>query len=281
MVFKCRFQGTVWKIRKIILNMNRLFSCKRKWKRKYWLILSFTCCCIFFFHLPQWKCPEQKFPLKLNACTRFNFNNIVVYLFDTTWNSCEQLICTSWLPAYFVVNLWLTCFFTSVCIILIYLHAWAKIEVQLWQLFNKNILKRSNGLILRQYRFNRTATRKVPYCLLKRVNSKVIFLTLKTIQEVVSKIWPQSWNELSELPRRRENREFKSPFFQTGKTQGICSKILKICFYTGNLPPTQAKFWIKKKRTCNLSGWNYPLVVLTRILVSELLFCKLLRRLLK
>ena len=24
------------------------------------------------------------------------------------------------------------------------------------------------------------------------------------------------------LPRHRENREFGSPFFQTGKTQGIC-----------------------------------------------------------
>ena len=24
------------------------------------------------------------------------------------------------------------------------------------------------------------------------------------------------------LPRHRENREFESPFFQTGKTQGIC-----------------------------------------------------------
>ena len=26
----------------------------------------------------------------------------------------------------------------------------------------------------------------------------------------------------SGLPRHRENREFESPFFQTGKTQGIC-----------------------------------------------------------
>ena len=31
-------------------------------------------------------------------------------------------------------------------------------------------------------------------------------------------------------------------FFQTGKTQGICQKILKISFNTGNLPPTQGKF---------------------------------------
>ena len=29
-------------------------------------------------------------------------------------------------------------------------------------------------------------------------------------------------------PRHRENREFGSYFFQTGKTQGICQKILKI-----------------------------------------------------
>ena len=69
------------------------------------------------------------------------------------------------------------------------------------------------------------------------------------------------------LPRHRENREFESPFFQTGKTQGICfKKILKICFYTGNLPRTQGKFECLKnkkiKRTCNLSGWNYPLAVL-------------------
>ena len=44
------------------------------------------------------------------------------------------------------------------------------------------------------------------------------------------------------FPRHRENREFGSPFFQTGKTQGICQKILKMCFYTGNLTPTQGKF---------------------------------------
>ena len=28
--------------------------------------------------------------------------------------------------------------------------------------------------------------------------------------------------DYSGLPRHRENREFESPFFQTGKTQGIC-----------------------------------------------------------
>ena len=28
--------------------------------------------------------------------------------------------------------------------------------------------------------------------------------------------------ELTGLPQHRENREFESPFFQTGKTQGIC-----------------------------------------------------------
>ena len=28
--------------------------------------------------------------------------------------------------------------------------------------------------------------------------------------------------QFSGLPRHRENREFESPFFQTGKTQGIC-----------------------------------------------------------
>ena len=27
---------------------------------------------------------------------------------------------------------------------------------------------------------------------------------------------------LAGLPRHRENREFESPFFETGKTQGIC-----------------------------------------------------------
>ena len=43
--------------------------------------------------------------------------------------------------------------------------------------------------------------------------------------------------------KNRENREFGCSFFQTGKTQGICQKILKIQFYTGNLPPTQGKFW--------------------------------------
>ena len=46
----------------------------------------------------------------------------------------------------------------------------------------------------------------------------------------------------SGLPRHRENREFGGPFFQTGKTQGICQKILKMHFYTGNLTPTQGKF---------------------------------------
>ena len=48
--------------------------------------------------------------------------------------------------------------------------------------------------------------------------------------------------QIAGLPRHRENREFGSPFFQTGKTQGICQNILKICFYTGNLTPTQEKF---------------------------------------
>ena len=52
---------------------------------------------------------------------------------------------------------------------------------------------------------------------------------------------------LSGLPRHRENREFGGPFFQTGKTQGICQKTLKIHFYTGNLTPTQGKFGGEKK----------------------------------
>ena len=38
------------------------------------------------------------------------------------------------------------------------------------------------------------------------------------------------------------HREFGGPFFQTGKTQGICQTILKICFCTGNLTLTQEKF---------------------------------------
>ena len=50
------------------------------------------------------------------------------------------------------------------------------------------------------------------------------------------------------LPRHRENREFGAPFFQTGKTQGISQNILKICFYTGNLTPTQGKFKGEKKK---------------------------------
>ena len=49
------------------------------------------------------------------------------------------------------------------------------------------------------------------------------------------------------LPRHKETREFGGPFFQTGKTQGICQKILNICFYRGNLTPTQGKFGGKKK----------------------------------
>ena len=55
-------------------------------------------------------------------------------------------------------------------------------------------------------------------------------------------------------PRHRENRECGCLFFQTGKTQGICQKILKIWFYTGNLPPTQGKFWsfkIKISQSCD------------------------------
>ena len=59
-----------------------------------------------------------------------------------------------------------------------------------------------------------------------------------------------------------ENREFRGQFFQTGKTRVICQKILKICFYTGNLTPTQGKFGGEKKWACNLSGLNYPLAVL-------------------
>ena len=54
-------------------------------------------------------------------------------------------------------------------------------------------------------------------------------------------------NVSSGLPRHRENREFGGPFFQTGKTQGICQKTLKIHFYTGNLTPTQGKFGGEKK----------------------------------
>ena len=37
----------------------------------------------------------------------------------------------------------------------------------------------------------------------------------------------------SGLPRHRENMEFGSPFFQTGKTQGIFQKYIKICFRQG------------------------------------------------
>ena len=61
-------------------------------------------------------------------------------------------------------------------------------------------------------------------------------------------VTPAGW------PRRRENREFGCLFFQTGKTQGICQKILKIWFYTRNLPPTQEKFWsfkIKIPQSCD------------------------------
>ena len=54
------------------------------------------------------------------------------------------------------------------------------------------------------------------------------------------------------LPRHRENREFESPFFQTGNTQGIYHQ------HRENLSVLKNK----KKRTCNLSGWNYPLAVL-------------------
>ena len=51
----------------------------------------------------------------------------------------------------------------------------------------------------------------------------------------------------SGLPRHKENREFGGPFFQAGKTQGICQKILKIYFYIGNLTPTQGKFGDEKR----------------------------------
>ena len=49
------------------------------------------------------------------------------------------------------------------------------------------------------------------------------------------------------LPRHRENREFGSPFFQTGENTGNLPKILKIWFYTGNLTSTQGKFGGEKK----------------------------------
>ena len=40
------------------------------------------------------------------------------------------------------------------------------------------------------------------------------------------------------LPWHRENREFESVFPDRENT----GNLLKICFYTGNLPPTQGKF---------------------------------------
>ena len=57
-------------------------------------------------------------------------------------------------------------------------------------------------------------------------------------------------------PRHRENREFGSYFFQTGKTQGICQKILKIWFYTGNLPSTRKILKFQKLNVKPGLWWN-------------------------
>ena len=37
-----------------------------------------------------------------------------------------------------------------------------------------------------------------------------------------------------------------SVYFSRQEKQGICLKILKTCFYTGSLPPTQGQFWSLK-----------------------------------
>ena len=64
-------------------------------------------------------------------------------------------------------------------------------------------------------------------------------------------------------PQHRENREFGCSFFQTGKTQGICQKIFKIWFYTGNLTRTQGKFWsFKTERYFRVAvGCSYSFLI--------------------
>ena len=55
----------------------------------------------------------------------------------------------------------------------------------------------------------------------------------------------------------------KVHFSRQGKHREFAKKYFKKFFTQGILPPTQGKFeCLKKKRTCNLSGWNYPLAVL-------------------
>ena len=81
-------------------------------------------------------------------------------------------------------------------------------------------------------------------------------------------------NTTTGLPRHRENREFESPFSKQGKYREFANKYIK----------NMGKFWeLKKKRTCKLSGWNCPLVVLSQDLGLNfwLFFCKLLRGLLR
>ena len=58
-------------------------------------------------------------------------------------------------------------------------------------------------------------------------------LNFQSMNQVISNTILTEARTLPGLPRHRETREFGSPFFQTGKTQGICQKILKICFSQG------------------------------------------------
>ena len=56
--------------------------------------------------------------------------------------------------------------------------------------------------------------------------------------------------DLSGLPRYWKNREFGFSFFQKGKAQGICQKILKICFTEGIYLQHRENFEVLKIKEC-------------------------------
>ena len=56
------------------------------------------------------------------------------------------------------------------------------------------------------------------------------------------------------LPRHTENMEFGTSFSPDRDNTEICPKQLKICFYTGYLPPTGDILKVFKKIVCDPGG---------------------------
>ena len=66
------------------------------------------------------------------------------------------------------------------------------------------------------------------------------------------------------------NREFGCSFFQTGKTQGICLKILKTCFCKGIYFQHREKFDVLKIKGCTRVVLGYFHNLLTFVVNFEL-----------